>query len=284
MRLLIFISFLLLTTSVTAGLRVVTTIQPIHSITASIMQGVGEPELLIPATTSPHHFSLRPSQRRSLEHAGLVIWVGEPLEGFMPRIIVSLPDEVQILSLLGPDAGHHEHGHEDKNPHFWLDPIETIAISEKIQDALIRADSQHSAQYIQNTAALKQRLLALDAKLSKQLNPVNQKPFIVFHDAYSYLIERYHLKQVGIVTLDEHQPPGGKHLQALRKQLKEQSIACLFTEPQFEPAIVENLIRGTPTRVQSLDPIGSDYASGPNAYFDMMDTLGQNMSQCLSGK
>ena len=281
MRLLIFITFLLLATTASAGLRVVTTIQPIHSITASIMQGVGKPELLIPATTSPHHFNLRPSQRRSLEHADLLIWVGAPLEGFMPRIILSLPDEVQILSLLGPDAGHPEHGHEDKDPHFWLDPIETIAVSEKIRDALIRSDAQHSAQYRHNTAALKQRLLALDAQLSEQLNPVSQKPFIVFHDAYSYLIDRYHLKQVGIVTLDEHQPPGGRHLQALRKQLKEQAIICLFTEPQFEPAIVENLIRGTSTRVQSLDPVGSDYASGPNAYFEMMQALGHNLSQCL---
>jgi len=282
MRLLIFITFLLLATTASAGLRVVTTIQPIHSITASIMQGVGKPELLIPATTSPHHFNLRPSQRRSLEHADLLIWVGDPLEGFMPRIISSLPDKVLILSLLGPDASHHEHGHEDINPHIWLDPIQAIAISEKIRDALIRSDAQHSTQYRQNTAALKKRLLALDEQLSSQLKPVSDKSFIVFHDAYSYLVERYNLKQVGIVTLNEHQPSGGKHLQQLRTQLKEQAIPCLFTEPQFEPAIVENLIRGTSTRVHSLDPVGSDYATGPNAYFEMMQALGHKLSQCLS--
>ena len=284
MRLLIFISFLLLATSAPAGLRVVTTIQPIHSITASIMQGVGDPELLIPATTSPHHFNLRPSQRRSLEHADLVIWVGAPLEGFMPRIISSLPDEVQTLSLLGPGTAHHEHGHEDENPHIWLSPVQAIAISEKIRDALIRSDARHGTQYRQNTAALKQRLLALDEQLSSLLKTVSDKPFVVFHDAYSYLIERYNLKQVGMVTLNEHQPPGGKHLQELREKLKKQAIVCLFTEPQFEPAIVNNLIHGTSTRTQSLDPIGSDYASGPNAYFDMMLALGQNLSQCLSGE
>ena len=282
MRLLILITFLLLTTSASAGLRVVTTIQPIHSITASIMQGVGEPELLIPATTSPHHFNLRPSQRRSLEHADLLIWVGEPLEGFMPRIISSLPDEVSILSLLGPGAGHHEHGHEDINPHIWLNPVQTVVISENIRDALIQLDPLHKAQYRQNAVALKQRLLELDNQLAHQLRPYSDRPFIVFHDAYTYLVERYGLQQVGIVTPDEHQLPGGKHLQILRKQLKEQIIPCLFTEPQFEPAIVENLVRGTSTRVQSLDPVGSDYASGPNAYFEMMKALGHQLSQCLS--
>ena len=282
MRLLIFITFLLLATSASAGLRVVTTIQPIHSITASIMQGVGEPELLIPATTSPHHFNLRPSQRRSLEHADLLIWLGAPLEGFMPRIIPSLPDEVSILSLLGPSEGHHEHGHEDINPHIWLDPVQTVVISENIRDALIQLDPLHKAQYRQNAVALKQRLLALDDHLNQQLSPVKDRPFIVFHDAYGHLVEHYGLLQVGIVTLDEHQPPGGRHLQALRSQLKEQTIPCLFTEPQFEPAIVENLISGTSTRVQSLDPVGSDYASGPNAYFEMMKALGHNLSQCLS--
>ena len=282
MRLLTAITFLLLATSASAGLRVVTTIQPIHSITASIMQGVGKPELLIPATTSPHHFNLRPSQRRSLEHADLLIWVGAPLEGFMPRIITSLPDEVQILSLLGPDAAHHEHGHEDKNPHIWLDPVQAIAISTQIRDALIKIDEQHKEQYLENADALNKRLRALDKQLSSQLGPVSDQPFIVFHDAYSYLIERYNLTQVGIVTLNEHQPSGGKHLQELRELLKKQAIPCLFTEPQFEPAIVNNLIRGTSTRTQTLDPVGSDYASGPDAYFEMMQALGQSLTQCLS--
>ena len=188
----------------------------------------------------------------------------------MPRIISSLPDEVSILSLLGPGAGHHEHGHEDINPHIWLDPVQTVVISENIRDALIQLDPLHKAQYQQNAAELKQRLLALDKQISSQLSSVSDRAFIVYHDAYTYLVERYGLQQVGIVTPDEHQLPGGKHLQILRKQLKEQTIPCLFTEPQFEPAIVENLVRGTSTRVQSLDPVGSDYASGPNAYFEMV--------------
>ena len=67
----------------------------------------------------------------------------------------------------------------------------------------------------------------------------------------------------------------------LRYQMLHAGITTLFTEPQFEPAIVENLIRGTSTRVQSLAPVGSDYASGPNAYFEMMQALGHNLSQCL---
>jgi zinc transport system substrate-binding protein len=276
MRLLLLLSTLLLASIGQAQPRVVATIMPIHSITAALMQGVAEPELLIPATSTPHHFSLRPSQRRSLEHAGLIIWVGEPLEGFMPRILHSLPEEVQVLGLMEPS--------DYEDPHIWLDPIQTIQISAQIRDALIRIDPEHAEHYRNNAEKLKTRLKELDHSLDKQLTPVREQPFIVFHNAYGYMIERYNLTQVGSVTLDEHHQPGGRHLQALRKQLLREKISCLFTEPQFEPAIVDNLIRDTQTRTMPLDPMGIDYLPGPDAYFHMMETLGDSLSRCLSGK
>ena len=38
---------------------VVTSIKPIHSLVAAIMQGVGEPELIVDGAASPHTYSLK---------------------------------------------------------------------------------------------------------------------------------------------------------------------------------------------------------------------------------
>ena len=44
-----------------AGLEVVASIAPVHSLVARVMQGAGTPYLLLPAGASPHGHALRPS-------------------------------------------------------------------------------------------------------------------------------------------------------------------------------------------------------------------------------
>ncbi|WP_026261420.1 zinc ABC transporter substrate-binding protein ZnuA [Kiloniella laminariae] len=65
--------------------RVAVSILPIHALVQSVMEGVGEPELLIDQGASPHGYSLRPSQVRALNSADLVVWVGEGMETFLVK-------------------------------------------------------------------------------------------------------------------------------------------------------------------------------------------------------
>src|SRR4051794_27721066 len=64
---------------------VVTSIKPIHSLVASIMQGVGEPELIVDGAASPHTYSLKPSNARALQSAKVIFWVGSGLEAFLEK-------------------------------------------------------------------------------------------------------------------------------------------------------------------------------------------------------
>jgi zinc transport system substrate-binding protein len=69
-----------------AAPSVVASIKPIHSLIAGIMQGVGEPALLMRGGQSPHDFSLRPSDMRLLQGADLVVWVGPDVETSLARL------------------------------------------------------------------------------------------------------------------------------------------------------------------------------------------------------
>ena len=54
-----FFSLLLIATSpVRAEIKVVTTIKPLHSLVANVMDGIGEPGLIIDGSISPHSLSL----------------------------------------------------------------------------------------------------------------------------------------------------------------------------------------------------------------------------------
>ncbi|AUG52263.1 zinc ABC transporter substrate-binding protein ZnuA [Thalassospira marina] len=79
--------------------KVVASIKPIHSIAAAIMQGVGEPELLVKGAASPHTYSLRPSEAKALQNADLVIYVSPELEGFLEKPLTSLSTNAKVMEL-----------------------------------------------------------------------------------------------------------------------------------------------------------------------------------------
>jgi zinc transport system substrate-binding protein len=60
--------------------NVVVSIKPIHSLVASIMQGVGEPALIVEGAASPHTYSMKPSNASALEKANVIFWVGHGME------------------------------------------------------------------------------------------------------------------------------------------------------------------------------------------------------------
>lgn len=107
--------------------RVATDIAPVHSIVSQVMQGVGEPALIIPPGASPHGYAMRPSEARALAAADLVVWVGPTLTPWMIEPLDALAGDARTIALedvpginLMPfrtgtsfDAHDHDHGHSD---------------------------------------------------------------------------------------------------------------------------------------------------------------------------
>ncbi len=109
--------------------RVAADILPVHGLVARVMEGVGEPDLILPPGASPHGYSMRPSEAAVLEQSDLVFWVGEGLTPWLERpldVVASNATKIELLEYPGTiliefsdDHGHghgehdDEHGHED---------------------------------------------------------------------------------------------------------------------------------------------------------------------------
>ncbi|MBX4906028.1 MULTISPECIES: zinc ABC transporter substrate-binding protein ZnuA [Rhizobium] len=78
---------------------VVTSIKPIHSLVAAIMQGVREPELIVDGAASPHTYSMKPSNARTLQEAKVVFWVGPNLEAFLEKPLETLGSNASVVEL-----------------------------------------------------------------------------------------------------------------------------------------------------------------------------------------
>jgi len=80
--------------------KVVSDIAPVQSLVARVMQGLGVPDLIVTAGSSPHGFALRPSQARRLQAADLVVWIGPELTPWLVKPIGTLAGKAEVLALL----------------------------------------------------------------------------------------------------------------------------------------------------------------------------------------
>jgi zinc transport system substrate-binding protein len=285
--------------AIAAAPDVVVSIKPIHSLVAGVMAGVGEPQLIVSGGSSPHVYSLRPSDARKLDGAQLVFWVGPILEGFLEKPLTSLAGKAEIVELdyapgvaLLParhcgdwEADDDEHAHAasaaEQDGHLWLDPENAKAIVRLAEAKIAALDPANAPRYASNAAALAQRLDALDARLRQRLAPVRGRPFVVFHDAYQYLERRYGLKAIGSITVSPEHLPGAQRIQAIHAKVAALGAACVFSEPQFEPRLVGTVIEGTHARTGVLDPEGASLHAGPELYFTLVDDLADALVTCL---
>jgi zinc transport system substrate-binding protein len=287
--------------------HVVASVKPVHSLVAALMQGVGQPKLLVDGTASPHSFSLKPSDAAALSQADIVFWMGPTLEPFLVKPLASLARGAHIVTLIeapglrplalrnaGAWAGGDDHAHlvpavaggaadNQIDGHAWLDPSNAKAMARAMADALIQQDPANAARYRDNLAALLRSLDALDAEIGAILAPVSAKPFVVFHDAFHYLEARYRLDGVGAITLNPEVRPGAARLSQLRARIQASGAACVFAEPQFETALIGTLVEGTQAKRGVLDPEGALLPAGPDLYATLMRANAHALAGCLGG-
>jgi len=261
---------LLAVTPAMANSNIVVSVKPLHSLVANITKDISTPVLILSAPGSPHTSTLKPSNAAAIANAKLIFWIGPQLETFLQKPIAAINRDATVISFQQADP--------DKDPHLWLNPKKAQKMVEKIASALKALDPKNTVHYQSNLRRTLKRLDELDNSLSLKL--VNLKPFLVFHNAYSHLAERYNLKIAGSLVNNPELKPGIKRIGQIRRILKTSNIACLFSEPQFSNKIIVNLISGTNTKLGTLDPLGSDIPAGPDHYFKMMRQLASNLVQC----
>lgn len=104
-------------TTASAAPNVVVSIKPVHSLATGVMKGIGEPTLLIEGTTSPHDFTMRPSQAQNIQDADIVIWIGEGMESFLTKSMENEGNHKKSMELMDVKGisllEYREHAHGD---------------------------------------------------------------------------------------------------------------------------------------------------------------------------
>ena len=278
--------------------RVAADVAPVHSLVARVMDGVGEPALILPPGASPHDHAMRPSEASALQDAQAVFWVGPALTPWLDDAIATLaPDAaaVPLLEAAGTSAlpfregavfgedGHGEEGHDHGgvDPHAWLDPENAKAWLDAIAAELSRLDPADAAAFRANAAAGRAEIDAAAADVEAALAPVRDARFVVLHDAFGHFERRFGIAALGAVSDADAAPPSPARLSAIREAAARVGATCVLAEPGSDPGLLAAVAEASGARTAVADPLGGAIEPGPALYPQLLRDLGQAMAGCL---
>jgi zinc transport system substrate-binding protein len=292
LRVLLLSAFTLFSSS-TWAITVLTTVKPIQMLTYELVNGVGSTEVLLENNASPHDYALRPSDLKKINSADVIVWFGEGLEPFMSKIMdqqnqekIITVSQLNDVPLRHFDETHHDdgHNHGNEDPHFWLGSSAAKAVARHISQKLSAIDSRHAEQYQANLNKFLANLAETEQQISVKLQPFQTSPYYVFHDAYGYFENQYGLNKLGFFTVSPERKPGAKTLISIRKALSAEENICVFAEPQFKPAVIDSVTRGTSAKIGILDPLATDIKVESGSYMVFLNSLADSFANCFKAE
>lgn len=278
--------------------RVMTDIAPVQSLTDMVLGDLGTAGVLLPPGASPHQFAMRPGDAAALASADVVIWVGPGLSHWLADPLATLAPDAMTLVLLETsgwaalparddpsftDDDDHDTDTGGPDPHAWMDPDIAAVWLGHIAATLAMADPDNAATYAENATVAASNLRALGADIATQLAPLSDRRFILPHDGYQYLEQRFGLSAAGAVTLSDATAPGPAHIAALRDLVTAGDVVCILTDPETGAKWVDLLAENaTGTKTARIDGKGGSFAPGSGNYPAMLRQMADALADCLS--
>jgi zinc transport system substrate-binding protein len=176
------------------------------------------------------------------------------------------------------DSSHDGHNHGEFDAHIWLDPMNAKAMVLEIAHELSELDPQNKSNYEKNAEKM---ISSLDDLIDQVSTIVPKNPsFIVFHDAYQYFENRFNIKAAGALTLNPEVLPGAKQIAEIQELIEHDNVKCIFSEPQYNPKIIEVLASDMDIITGIIDPLGAVIDAGPVMYDNLILEIANSLKSC----
>ena len=186
----------------------------------------------------------------------------------------------------GKKEDDHDHGHDDHDvhahgefdPHIWLDPINAKVILNEMVEHLIENDPKNEAKYKSNLAKALKEIDKLIIDVMTDLS--SSVSSIVFHDAYQYFEKRFNVNILGAFTVNTDVMPGAEQLAEIREIIEHDKVACVFSEPQFNPDIIKAVAKDMNIKTGVVDPLGATLDPGKDLYLNLIRNMSASFEGC----
>ncbi len=245
---------------------VTVSILPQKYIVEKIAGDLVDVQVLVPPGASPSTYSLVPSQMKDLSRSKVWLRIGkigfedawhEKIEQGNPDLKVF--DTSRMAEWIAAEEevhGDHVHLH-GIDPHIWMSPEEVEQIAELTYQALADLYPDKSAAFNTNFEAFRSEIDVLDEDLIRQFDGLENRKFIIFHPALTYLARDYGLEQVSLEI--DGKEPSAKHMSQLVKTAKDEGIRVVFIQKEFDQENARQLAEELDGEVVQIDPLNENW-------------------------
>lgn len=231
-------------------------ITPFADLTRQIVGNRANVNTLIPPGINVHSFEPSPQDLKGIFNSDIFFKVG-----------ASLDLEVTLLPKIAKDISKISDCSNDiellnNNPHYWLSPKNAKIITKNILDELIRSYPQHKNYFTNNRNKLIDSLSTIDSTLTEILSHKNDRTLLVYHPAWTYFTEQYHLEEISIEK--DGKSPRAKDLTNIIKLAKQKGVTCIFFDPHFDETSVATIASSLGLEIDSIDPLPENYLENLN--------------------
>lgn len=298
-------------------LKVVATSSVLCDVTKRIAQDTIDLTCLIPAGTDSHVYEPKPSDRKAIEQANLIVYNGYGFETDLIKLIQSTKNsapkvaigEIAVPKPLKGEEHEHEHGagekdrehgaakkaeekheHGEFDPHVWHDAKNGVRMIEAVRDNLNKVSPNNTATYTSNAEKMTRELAQLDSWIKAQIStiPAKQRKLITTHDAMGYYAAAYGIPIKGALQgISTEEKPTAGRVKELVGEIKQASVPTIFAEATINPKLIATVSREAKVKVSDqrlfADGLG-EKGTNADSYEKMLIANTKAIIEGLGGK
>ncbi len=273
--------------------KVVATNSVLCDITEKIAQDTVDLTCLIPAGTDAHVYQPKPSDRKAIEEAKLILYNGYDFEPSLIKLIQATKNQspkVAVNEVAVPNPQQFEEdGKTETDPHVWQNAQNGVRIVETIRDNLEKVSPSNAVQYTDNAKKMTSELTQIDSWIKSQIStiPPNQRKLVTTHDALGYYSKAYGIPVEGALQgISTEERPTAAREKELVGVIKNANVPTIFAETSVNPKLIEAVAKEGKVKVSKrelfADGLGEKGSEG-DTYTKMLIANTQTIVEGLGG-
>lgn len=264
--------------TVVAAPVVAVSIKPLEHLVAGLSAGITEPTLVVRPGQDPHHIALRPSERRVLADADLLLWVGPAMELPLEELVQQI--DATVLTAQSLAGLHLLDASPGPDPHLWLDTRNAEQIAVAVVQQLVELDPDNRARYEANLAGFRNEMQSLHTSLQEQAAREGPRPWAVYHHAFRYTEAEFALSAALSLRDSDNVEPGLRSVLAFREALRDAGLSCLVVEPGMHHGQIDTLLDDASLRTVEADVLGVNLPVQPGSFAALLEGVFTAIQSC----
>jgi zinc transport system substrate-binding protein len=231
---------------------IVASIHPLRLMANDLAGDWLDVEMLLEPGQEPHHLALSISQRRKLDDADLVLWIGPAMETFLVKILRGM-DSTRQLSFQDTLEGAVAINPND--PHYWVHPQLAAGFYRALAATLAIHFPDRADQIQLNLQRALETLAETSKGIESRVRAAPPGKVIVDHQAYSYFAQHYQIPIAGALTDESGVSAGPRTIAGL---LSQTGVRCVVAERLPAPKRAQKLAMSLGVPLVAIDPLGTN--------------------------